>query len=192
MQTPKQQNKPWDRFYSTYYWTIHLDLNNPRNHAERLTGYSKKVNENEKADKDELLKTKILMLLQNGYLDRSTKIDFYFKTDFAIDKSKDPCILILMPNAYNIPPTNGEYMLKRFGVFLNEFYDRKKRGLAMTELIPKKKNATNLDDLFDVSKANFKTEAHLYGRAAQLLTYGHPPGQVNQYIDKVRTLKGWK
>lgn len=191
MSNTQIKNKPWDKFYSSYYWNIYLDPDNPRNVTEMLTGYSKKVNENEAQDKDNLLKSKILNLYTNSYFNNSLKIEFFAKTDFVIDKKKDPCILILYPNAYKIPPTNGEYMVKRFGVFLEEFYQRKKKGLAMEGLIPRNGNRTSLDQLFDVTRYNFKTEAHLLSRCAQFLTYGHPSGQVTAFMNKYKQLKGW-
>ena len=181
----------WDNFYSTYFWNINLDPSNPINNTPVLTGYSKKVGENEAADKIQLLKRKIVNLYLNGYFKRIRSIDFYQRTATHIDKKRDPKILVIMPTTYEIPELNREVIFKHFGNFLIEFYDRIKNEQSMDGILPRMKKIRSQDEFLDPSRYQFKTEGHLYAHAARLLNHGHPTGAVNHFIKQVKIREKW-
>jgi hypothetical protein len=191
-----EQNKikpfQWDTLTSTYYWYIELDPNHAQNSVPGLTGYSKVVNQNEAQDKDNLLKRKIVTLFNNSYLLRAKKIEFYQRSGDYIDKKRDPKILILYRDNYDIPELNHDIIFKKFGAFLKEFYYRLENRKSMEGILPKQKNlSTNLDDLFNVDKYNFPSLAHLYAKASNFSRHGHAPGLIDDFVRKYRTLKNW-
>lgn len=183
----------WDIHYSTYYWEIYLDplhkLNNPN--VEKLTGYSKKEFQNEGQDIVHLLKSKIFNLNKNGYFERMKKIIIYSRHGEMIKKKTDPDILILFPNSFNIPNENHDYIFKRFGAFLHEFYLRKRDNKSMEGLIPKLRQRTSNDSFLDCTKQNFSSLSQLYTYCGRLLLHGHSEGEVNHFITKYKTLKNW-
>lgn len=191
-----QKSRPqWDTLHSSYFWIIYLNPNYEgarTNTTDKLTGYSKRVGESENQDKDQLLKRKIINLFQNSYLDRSLKIEFYARTGFAIDKSKDPLILTLYPTYYDIAELNHEAVLKRFGVFLKQFYDEKtKTAPDFKKLLPGARKMVSKDEFLNIDKYDFKTLSQLYGHATRLLTHGHPIGEVNHFINEYKARKQW-
>lgn len=182
----------WDTFYATYYWNIYLDRNNPNNATDVLTGYSKKVGEAEAADKDQLIKRKIVNLYLNGYFKRITKIDIFQRTESHIDKKRDPKILVIYPTHFDIPELNHATVLKKFGPFLVEFYDRIKNDRSMDGILPRMKRINSQDDYLNPEKFTFKTPGHLYAHAARLLNYGHPQGAVSHFINVVKSREKWQ
>lgn len=187
----KLKTGKWDTFYSTYYWVIHLDKNHPANTTEKLVGYSKRVGEHEAQDKDQLLKRKILNLFLNSYFKRMTRIEFFMRTEFAIDKKRDPNILNLFPTHYDIPELNHDIVFKRWGVFLKDFYDRVNKNKSMDGILPKARGLKNPDDFLNTDNYEFKNVGQLYAHAARCITHGHPPGAVNDFILKYKILRGW-
>lgn len=181
----------WDTFYSTYYWNIHLDLNHPQNSIEVLTGYSKKVGESEAQDKEQLLKRKIINLFLNSYFKRMFRIDFFMRTEFVIDKKRDPKILVIYPDHYDIPEANHDVIYKKFGVFLKEFYDRIDQHRSMDGILPKGRAFISGDQFLNPDNYKFKTVGHLYAHASRCSIHGHPPGEVEAFILKVKALNNW-
>jgi hypothetical protein len=193
MSTPQKEHKTgqWDTFHSTYYWNIHLDLDHPQNSTPVLTGYSKKVGEAEAQDKDQLLKRKIINLFLHSYFKRMKRIDIFLRTEFVIDKKRDPKILVLYPTHYDIPELNHDVIFKKFGPFLKDFYERALRGGNMDGLLPKTRALMNGDDFLNPENYKFKSVAHLYSHAARCLIHGHAEGAVNAFIYKVKALNHW-
>lgn len=182
----------WDTFYSTYWWNIYLDPEHPDNTTERLTGYSKKEGESEAQDKDQLLKRKILNFYLNGYFKRIKYIEFFLRAENMIDKKRDPKILLIYPDHYDIPEMNHDVIFKKFGAFLHDFYDRVQHNKDMNAMLPKgNKKITSKDDFLNTEKQFFKSIAHLYAHAARLLRYGHAPGEVEAFIQRYKQLKSW-
>lgn len=196
MNTQKKTDKApvnWDKSESTYFWNIWLNQNNINNHVKYLSGYSKAFYQREKEDKDELLKLKCAMFLQNDFLNpnRIEKIEIFMKVDETINKKTDPLILILYPDRYELPELNRAFMLKKFGYFLEEFYKRKKAGLSLEGLIQRTKKTVNPDDYLNPDIKQFKSLQNLYSYSVRLLNYGHPPGAVESFINKVKTRNNW-
>lgn len=198
MNNVKNQKNPsiipdWDKNYSTYYWEIFTDpfhkLNSPN--VEKLTGYSKKEFQNEGQDINHLLKSKIFNLNKNGYFERMKKIVIYERSGEMINKRKDPDIIILYPTSYIISPENHDFVFKRFGSFLNEFYLRKKENKSMEGLMPKLRQRQSSDDFLNVQKQNFSSLSQLYTYSGRLLINGHTENEVLHFINKYKSIKGW-
>ena len=193
MNTPTQKKQiNWDKISASYYWVIYLNPNHKHNHVESLTGYSKVYDQREREDKTELLKSKILMLFQNDFLnpERVLKIDIFQRADELVNKKTDPLILTLYPDHYNINKLNETLILNKYGQFLEEFYKRLRLKLSMEGLVMSKRKPTNKDEYLNPSK-EFKSLQQLYSYAANLLRYGHAPGAVEQFIFKVKTRYNW-
>lgn len=193
MNTPNQKNQlNWDKISASYYWVIYLNPEHKHNHVEKLTGYSKVYDQREREDKQELLKSKILMLFQNDFLnpDRVLKIDIYQRADELVNKKTDPLILTLFPSHYVINKLNEVYILNKYGAFLEEFYKRVRAKLSMEGLVMSKRKPVNKDEYLNPLK-DFKSLQHLYSYSANLLRYGHAPGQVEQFINKVKARYNW-
>ena len=194
METSKPHAAPfkkWDTIYSTFYWNIHLDIKHPMNSTPVLTGYSKKEGDRENKDPDAMLKRKILNLLINGYFKRMERIDIFMRTEFAIDKKRDPKILVLYPTHYDIPELNHDVIFKKFGVFLKEFYDRLNASKSMDGLLPKMKSQMQHEDYLKPENFKFPTVAHLYQHAARCITNGHASGEVNHFVLRVKAMNNW-
>lgn len=193
MNTPQQKKQlNWDKISASYYWVIYLNPNHKHNHVETLTGYSKVYDQREREDKSELLKSKILMLFQNDFLnpERVNKIDIYQRADELVNKKTDPLILTLFPDHYNINKLNEAIILNKYGQFLEEFYKRVRYKLSMEGLVMSKRKPTNKDEYLNPAK-EFKSLQQLYSYAANLLRYGHAPGAVEQFIFKVKARYNW-
>lgn len=114
------RNEPiWDKAHSTYLRVIYLQ------NGYTLTGYSKKVGQNERRDKVDLLTNWILRDLLNGYLDKATtnpkitpieRIEYYAKRGESSEH-----ILNLY---YDFPEwISSKWMENRkFTSFINRFY----------------------------------------------------------------------
>lgn len=194
METSKPHAAPfkkWDAIYSTFYWNIYLDPMNSRNSTPVLTGYSKKEGEREAQDKDQMLKRKILNLFINGYFNRMERMEIFMRTEFCIDKRRDPKILILYPRHYDIPELNHDVVFKKYGVWLKEFYDRINERKSMAGILPKGRSQMSHDDFLKPENFKFPTVAHLLSHAARCITNGHAPGEVNNFIIKVKSLNNW-
>ncbi|MBS1507012.1 MAG: hypothetical protein JSS79_10235 [Bacteroidetes bacterium] len=121
MTTSKEiRNEPiWDKAHSSYIRIIYLQ------NGYTLTGYSKKVGQNERRDKSDLLSNWILRDLTNGYLDKSTtnpkitpidRIEYYAKRGDSVEH-----ILNLY---YEFPEWISTKWLenKKLVSFINRFY----------------------------------------------------------------------
>lgn len=188
----KKKTGKWDTMYSTYYWNMHLDPKFPGNSIPVMTGYSKMAGDNEAHDKDELLKRKIVTIYLNSYFNRFTHWEIFFRVGHIIDKKRDPKLLVLYPHNYFIPEDNHDIVEKRFGIFLKEFYERKLRHMSMEGLLePGARKLKSQDDFLDVSKQHLPTIAHLHAYISRLYRNGHPPGAVESFFIKYKSLKGW-
>lgn len=187
----KQRRGTWDTIYSTYFWKIHLDKDNPNNLAESLSGYSKKIGENEAQDKEYLLKKKIVNLYTNGYFTKATHIQFFCKVGPLIDKSRDPKIITLYPTHYVIEQFNFEIVNKKWGRWLTDFYFRINNNKSLDDILPALRRPKSKDDYLDITKQHFTSEAQLYNYCAKLSLHGHPPGEVKHFIEKYRELRKW-
>jgi len=194
MDTKTREKKgSWDVFESTYYWIIYFDITNPANTAESITGYSKKIGQREAIDKDYLLKKKIVNLQKNGYLipQRVNRIEIFIRIGAFIDKRTDPKILTLYPTHYVIPELNHSSIDKKWGAWLKSFYQRVINNLSLEDILPTYRRPNSTDDFLDVTKYNFLTQAHLYTHVAKLYKYGHPPGAIENFINKYKEIKRW-
>lgn len=185
----------WDTQASTFFWLIHMNKKHPDNspNVEKITGYSKYRNGFEAQDKDYLLKRKIGMLYTNRYFDRMTSCEFYLNNSGILDKKHAPRILVCYPHHYNIPVEQHDEMYKRFGVWLEEFYNCIRKGDSIEKIIPSVRTGKkmNRDHFIDPSNFSFANPGQLYTHAAKLHQYGHPSGAVEAFILKVKQTKGW-
>lgn len=188
----KQRRGDWDKIYSSYYWKINLDPKVPTNRVPDITGYSKKIDEQEAQDKDYLLRKKIINLYTNGYFTKATHIEFYQRTGIVINKNSDPKILVIYPTHYAIPDLNFALINKKHGRFLTEFYDRLKTGKDLSDLLPAIRRVKSKDDFLDIHKQDLPTESHLYNYAARLSLHGHPSGAVTNFINSYKEMKRWQ
>lgn len=194
MNSQTQKNSPkWDTEHSTFYWRIYLDPNHAQNNPDvkHLDGHSKQRHQKENSDLVILLRRKIINLHNNGYFKRMQRIAIKQKTDFAIDKRKDPTILILYPTHYEIPPLNQATILKLHGSWLERFYECINKNLSMESLLPTGRKIVSQDQYLDITKFHFRNIAQLYSHAARLLLNGHPEGSVNHFIERYKELKKW-
>lgn len=190
---PRHKRPDWDKLYASYFWKINLDPNNPNNWQEYLIGYSKRKNQNEAEDKDELLKTKIVNLYNNGYFSKFLSWEIYMRTGAVIDKSRDPKILILYPRHYDIPPLNHDAVYKKFGRWLDELYAAIKNNHDVRKLLKSNKKPISKDDYLNPQKVSGKIPdiATLYRYSGRLSEWGHAPGAIEKFIADFKEMKGW-
>lgn len=189
--TKKQKIGNWDTIYSSFYWQINLNRAHEFNTAEKLTGYSKRVGESENQNKDLLLKRKIVNLLLNGYFNRMNSIEIFQRTEFCIDKKRDPKIIILYPTHFDLPELNKELILKKYGAWLKQLYDFIQQKKDVRDLLPANKKPVSKEEFLNINRYHFTSVAQLYSHAARLLVNGHAEGQVNHFINSYKQLKNW-
>lgn len=182
----------WDTKSSTFYWSIQLDPSHPKNTISLLTGYSKVEGQAESSDKETMLKRKIINLYTNGYFARMRQINIFQNTGVFIDKSLDPCIIQLFPKHYNIDPANHQAVYKRYGAFLEDFYQRINANKSLDNILPQTRRIRSQDQFLDINAYSFKGPANLYSHAARLLLHGHAEGAVNHFIDSYKKKMQWK
>jgi hypothetical protein len=189
----KPIRQEWDTEFSTFWWIIHLNrshaLNSPS--VERITGYSKYRNQSEAQDKEYVLKRKIAMLYKRGYFDRMRYVEFHYRQTEVIDRNRDPLILFCFPHYYDIPPAHHDTIYKKFGSWLQLFYDRINKRAPIDDIVPAVRKGTNKDDFIDPSKYNFADVAQLYAHAARLTRHGHAPGAVESFIKEYKSRRQW-
>jgi hypothetical protein len=190
---PKDYEPKWDKFHSTYFWKLHMDIKHPENRTPELTGYSKKEFQREAQDKEQMLKTKILNLFQKGYFNKIVKWEISQRVGEYIDPRRDPCILILYPRTYEIPELNREAVFKKFAPFLNDFYNRIEKGMSMDGIITVRKSTKSADEFLNVEQVIHKlpTIKHLYSYMLTLSKHGHADGMINQFYLQVKEAKKW-
>ncbi len=182
----------WDTKSSTFYWVITLDPKNPNNTISVMSGYSKVENQHENADKEAMLKRKIINLYTNGYFKRSLKIEIYQNTGVFIDKKLDPCIMVLYPTSYDFPKGNHEIIFKKYGAFLNDFYHKINSNQSLDNILPYSRKIKSQDDFLNINAFKFQSPANLYAHASRLLINGHPNGAVENFITQYKTKMSWK
>ena len=192
METEKEKKQiQWDKLFSTFYWKIYLTESNE---AEIFNGYSKVLNQAEAQDKDYLLTSKIVMIHKYGYLNpsRVKKIEFFFRSGDMINQRNDLLLLELMPDRYNIPQgPNQQWILKKFGVFLEQFFIAIRKGENPQTILKSRKKPVNNDDFLNIDRIEFRDLQHLYSYSVRLLNHNHPPGIVEQFIFKVKSKYNW-
>lgn len=192
--TPITNNANWDKMYSSFYWNIHLNPAHEKNmpHVKMLTGYSKKIGQDEAKDKKDLLIRKIYTLASsNGYLDRALRMEFYHKKNQIIDKSTDSLVVTLFPNTFRFAEQYLKPDYERIQIFLNDLYQLRREGKSTDNILPKKKTFFSKDEYFDISKIHFNLPDQLENYCAKLVKNGHAWPQVMQFRLKYSQLKNW-
>lgn len=157
----EKKNIP-DRLNCTYWWTIHIKKEYRTNEkVDQLTGFSKFQNQAEAMDKIQCLCSKILMLQKNNWIDRSTKIEIYKKISDLPNIAQDRHILTLYSNQYEIPSELLGKMPNDLRKFLENFYKARNGKEPCENLVPLPKRTKSKDDLFILSKHNFKNTIEL-------------------------------
>lgn len=149
------RNEPiWDKAHSTYVRIIYLQ------NGYTLTGYSKKVGQNERRDKIDLLTNWILRDFTNGYLDKSTtnpkitpvdRIEYYAKRGDSMEQ--------IVNLYYDFPEwINTKWIeQKKFASFINRFYSllrNRQSPSAIANELQVRTRAPKLDPL-DISLRRF-------------------------------------
>jgi len=176
-----------DKLFSTFYWKIILDNNNPKNRKDIvLTGYSKMEGRNEKQDKMHLLFNIILRMNKCGYFEKFEKWKIYKRTGDFCNEQNDINFLTLYPNDFKIlettkledrHKTNHSTLVK----FLTDFYNARKNKVDFTYLLPVEKKAVNLDNLLCYHKQKFETIKELYYHCEKLQKSGFAFGQIEHF-----------
>lgn len=182
----KKTNLIADKIYSSFWWKIELDSNNPRNYnrnVQTLTGYSKFQGHDEAKDKIQMLMRKIIMLATNGYLDCSTDIIIYKRMGELIDKKRDIELVTLFRKDYNMPIENiGKN--PELVEFLKKLYSHIRDGIKVDNILPRPRAQFNKDEYFEITRHNFSTHAHMYSWAEKMIKDGHSFLQVQNFIVK--------
>lgn len=178
-----------DKANCTFWWRIHLNPNHPDNKptVTIIDGYSKFVCHNEAKNKEDVLMAKIEMFFKNGYLLRSKSIDIYTKTGPLPSITQDKHILTLFPKDYIIHEQYVSKMPWRIKEFLKNFYNAIQNGREVKFLRPLPNKIVipeNKDDIYKISKHNFKTHAELYAWSYKQKSLGEPAGLVNAFVKK--------
>lgn len=118
MATSKETAGQWDDVNSTYWWRMET----PAQDRPFFKGYSKKYGHNEALDKEYLLLKKVSMLEENGWLDKSEKIEIH-KREEERCKAKDGIILTLFPDNFIL----GDELITNKNVYyhLKSMYERR-------------------------------------------------------------------
>lgn len=199
MQT-QTAKKPWigagrfDQVASTFKHIITLDTR--KKGIMELQGYSKGLVGIEGPDKTIVLEREILRLVNAGYLfgktkkygDKTVKMDFFLNGQYT--GITDELIFSLYPDEY-IFASNQDYVQNiRLNTFFKRLYSQVKEGKLVTKSLMHKPTSSTVDELFDVTKYNFKTEPELYAWIEDRRRDGHPDGRVWQfYIEYRKKLK---
>ena len=185
-----EKNNIPDRIFCTYWWIIHLKKECRTNpDLTQLTGYSKMQNQAENQSPLHCLMNKILMLNKNNWIDKSTHIEIFKKPAPATlpNKQTDRLILTLYSNDYEVPAhlvTQLPYELKKF---LDEFYKAKKGEAPTDKLIPIVDKTKSKDDLFILSKHNFKSVKDLVSWCEKQVNNGESRIMVENFYRKYLT-----
>ena len=157
LQTQKT-NVP-DPLYCTYWWIIYLKSEARTNpNLEHLTGYSKMQYQAENQSKVNCIIAKINMLEKNNWIAKSTHIEIYKKNAGELpNKSKDLLILDLFNHDYSIPPNLINWIPYELKKYLKDFYEARNGNATTKALIPLPDKTKSKDDLFVLSKHNFKS-----------------------------------
>lgn len=182
----KKKNIP-DHVFCTYWWIIHLKQEcrtNPNVH--NITGYSKFQGQAEALNNIDCLISKILMLNKNLWIEKSTHIEIFKKPAPATlpNKATDRQIITLYANDYEIPiHLIGKipYGLKKF---LDEFYECRRGNATTDKLIPLPDKTKSKDDLFILSKYNFKSIRELLTWCENQIANGESKIMVENFYRK--------
>jgi hypothetical protein len=184
--TQKIANRNWDKTFSTYWWKIDLNPSYEINKLPYMIGYSKVdgENEGEAFDKHRLMKTKIHMLFQKGYIKRCTQIHIFKRKSSYIQSREDEEVVTLYPNDFKVLL---EYPFDRHDlvIWLKQIYNDVMQGKEVKHLLPKKINYTvNLDDKLKLSNYNINKSSDLQVICAKLKADGFTDGSVLSFYHK--------
>ena len=176
-----------DQSNCTYWWIIYLKPEFRTNPAvQTITGYSKFQNEAEAKDKIQCLCYKILMLNKHNYIDKSTHIEIYKKLSPLPNRTNDRHLITIKPTHYEIPSVLLGQMPQPLKKFLDEFYKAKTQNKTVENLVPLAKKESK-DDLFILSKHNFKNVMELYTWCEKQISNGESKIMVEHFYNKYLT-----
>lgn len=174
----------WDSTFSTYYWKMELNPLHEKNKVSTMTGYSSKDGHSEAQDKNHLLKRITKMLVINGYVGRSKKIEIFHRTRSLIEKGSDTLVLELLPSDY-IVYEGYPYDRRDLIIFLKKIYNQVLEGETVKYLLPKpsKPDYTKRleDDKMNVDKCTFYKTSDLQVYCEKLKSEGFENGAVNAF-----------
>lgn len=185
----KKTNTP-DPIFCTYWWQISLKKEYQQNpNLPILTGYSKMKMQSEAIDPLDCLMSKINMLQKNAWIDKALKIDIFKKPRPATPPNKltDRLIITLYEFSYEIPAhliSKLPYELKRF---LDEFYKARNGVATEIKYLPKPDKTKSKDDLFILSKHNFKNVMELLTWCEKQINNGESKIMVEHFYNKYLT-----
>lgn len=185
---------PWDKLNSTFYWNMYVNIAHRYSPGVQIiTGYSKKIGQDEAKDKHQLLNRKIQTVFGvNGWLKKCDKIEIYHKRGAIINKADDALVVILYPRTYQI---QSQYIAQKYQPlhnFLIDFYDCVVHGKEFTSLLPKSRATWSKDDYLNVDLLHFPTPAKLDEYCTRLVRNGHAFPAVVQFREKYITKKPFK
>jgi len=179
----------WDKVYSSFWWQIEL---NPTHHLNKgaygFRGYCKAEGQTEPKDKDQLLKTKLVMLFTQGYIDRCLSIIVHQRKGAFINLAEDTPIIHLTPhNAILYPAYKGNN--SEIQKLISDIYQKAMKGVQVDLILRKPKYETKLinnskDDKLDVNKIKLYSIDALSNYCTRLLTEGFPREAVNSFMQK--------
>lgn len=179
----KQKNLIPDKVNCTYWWIINLDMSNPDNKTEIMHGYSKFQLQDEAKCKSHVFMSKMEMFYKNGYFKRCKSIDIYKRVAPLPNKQEDPLMITLYPDDYLIPGSFVDQIPLEVKQYLQKFYGRMLRGMDVQGLRPLKDNTKNSkDNIFDMTKYNFKAFKDLDMWGEKQIASGHAPGIVWGFV----------
>lgn len=175
-----------DKIDATYWWVMKLDPTHPENapNKEEITGYSKFQGHDEARDKIQLLLRKILMLVTNGYLERSNSIQIYRRKGEFVNKKEDDLILTLFPDQCKLEKIimNAEH--HPVALFLQRLYDRIVNNKPVDFLLPKRNPIFKKAEYLDVNKVTLKNQIALDNYCIRLVKNGHSMSEVIAFRER--------
>lgn len=189
----KYQKLVADKVNSTYWWIIELDHSHPSNYnpnVKEITGYSKFQGHDEARDKHNLFESKVIMLFQRGYHQRSHRITIYMKNpdDTMVLKETSIPLFVLERRDFKIDSAEmldeKTFRIKEKVEFLTKLYTSSVMGKDITYLVKQRRIIYTKDDFFNVDKHTFLTQAHLIAYCQKKIADGHPKDQATNFFRK--------
>jgi hypothetical protein len=160
MKKNKFNSAEWDKINSTYIHEIKFK------NGKVITGYSKKINNNERNDKIDDLTNRILRFWRDGYLNEhnNSKDEIEYMA-FFLNKSETIPILTL---TYTYPVIDApEFLTPKLEKFLHNFYEDKNEHNVFNKYYVH--TQTRTIDKFDTSKKRFLTHNNLIDYCKQIV-----------------------
>lgn len=162
----------FDPINSTYLHKIYL-----KDGGRTLTGYSKSLYYAEMQDKIVCLQSVIRRLFQNGYLEKSTKIEFFLN---SVSKENE-LILTLYSEEFRFMDNPKFVLNERLNTFLNKLYQYIKEKKIITSEIMSKPMTFSENEIFSLSYKRFENERKLIEFVTEKRKEGHAEGLVMQF-----------